>query len=165
MDQAPAKKVGYHIKDASFDDMQNILSMSKEFFTESNYNGFLTFSEEKLKNHLYMAWGEWPRSFVTKIINFDNEPIGYAHVQYDSIFTVENVGNLYQFYIRQGNRGGIAARILRDAVDDQFEQWDCRIRYAECGAGLDAKKNNMIFSNLWSKIGFEFLGTALYKRG
>jgi len=153
----------YHALRVGYREIDQIIAMSSVFFTESNYGGRMTFSPENLRKHLICAWSGG--DFVTiMLIAADGRGAGYAHVQRDAMFTREPVGDLYQFYILPDHRATGGARVLRDAVVAQYRAWGCKMWYAESGAGLPGK-NDMLFSNLWRKIGFESLGTVLFKRG
>jgi len=162
----PAGTVEYRVVEAGYDEMDAILDLSERFFVESNYADHLTFDRIKLRSNLFCAWQNRPRDFITFVLMTDErEPAGFAHVRREDVFTVECVGELYQFYILPNHRGRGAARMLRDACQVRFDAWGCRISYVECGSGLDAGKNDKLFFNLWGKIGYKFLGTALFKRG
>lgn len=154
----------FRVTKAGYDEMSDIMEMSGRFFEESNYKGITSFDHDKLRSNLFMAWAG--QDFVTLIVHHAfGTPVGYAHVRREDIFTKESIGELYQFYILPEYRGTGAARALRDAVAAQFADWGCALSYVECGAGLDSLKNDVLFFNLWGKIGYKFLGRALYRRG
>lgn len=156
----------YLVVEAGYDEMDAIIDLSQKFFDESNYGGHVTFNPEKLRGNLFIAWRNRPRDFITfMLVSSYGEPSGFAHVRRDDIFTDENIGELYQFYVLPSHRGTGGSRALRDAVEEQFQLWDCKLKYVECGAGLDDAKNDVLFFNLWGKIGYKFLGSALFKRG
>lgn len=158
--------IDYRVVVAGYDEMDAILDLSEKFFSESNYAGHTTYAPAKLRGNLFLAWQSYPRDFITFVlVSCYGEPAGYAHVRMTDFYTQEPIGDLFQFYVLPHHRGTGGARALRDAVEQQFKDWDCRLKYVECGAGLDDGKNNMLFFNLWSKIGYKFLGSALFKRG
>ena len=161
-----ARQTEYSVVEAGYDEMLDILELSAKFFEESNYRNCTTFNPDKLRDKLFIAWSQRPRDFITLIVrDGGGRPAGFAHVRREDVFTDENLGDLYQFYILPEHRGRGAARILRDAVDRQFRAWECAFSYVECGAGLDDDKNEMLFFNLWRKIDYQFLGRALYRKG
>jgi len=156
----------FRVVEASYDEMDELLDLSEAFFKESNYHGHTTFNRQKLRGNLFQAWQNRPRDFITFVaVTAYGRMAGFAHVRREDVFTNEDIGELYQFYVLPEYRGTAVGRRLRDAVDQQFQDWKCAFSYVECGAGLDARKNDMLFFNSWRKIGFEFLGTVLFKRG
>lgn len=159
------KPIAYSVDRAGYDDMLDLLELSAKFYQESNYRNCTTLDLDKLRDNLFIAWKSG--DFITLLVRADGVrmPVGYAHVRRESVFTAENLGDLYQFFIVPAHRGRGAARMLRDAVDRQFRDWECALSYVECGAGLDDGKNDMLFFNLWRKIGYQFLGRALYRKG
>lgn len=159
------EKPDYRVVEARYDDMPAILDLSERFFSESNYTQHLTFDRMKLRGNLFVAWQPRPKDFITLLVTLDRQPVGFAHIRREDVFTVEAIGELYQFYILPEHRGSGASRMLRDACQARFDGWGCALTYVECGAGLDPRKNDMLFFNLWSKIGYQFLGSALFKRG
>lgn len=156
-------RTDYRVIVAGYDEMPSILELSSRLFDESNYRTRTTYSPNKLRQKLFMSWARRPQDFITFMLFCGDQPAGYAHVQRDDVFTEESIGELYQFYIAPEHRGSGGARLLRDFVDRQFDEWNCVIRYVECGVGIDEEKNNKQFFNLWAKIGYKFLGTLSFK--
>lgn len=153
----------FRIKKAAYNEMKAIIALSCKFHAESNFSQLTRFSPNKLEENLYLAWANKPCNFITLCVFRDEIMAGYAHVTRDDFATEESTGSIYQFYILPEYRGTGAARALRDAVEDQFNQWDCKLKYVECGCGFDNEQNDVLFSNLWSKIGYKFIGTLLFK--
>lgn len=151
----------YSVRSAKPHDMTQILEMSEGFFQESNNSRSVTFSKENLRKTLTEQWSN--PQFRTIIVQKDGKMAGYAHVDCQTAFTNEPIGEVYQFYIDPPHRGTVASRLLTAACDGQFSEWKCPISYTECGSGIDKEKNNKLFFNLWSKFGYCFLGTALFK--
>ncbi len=153
----------YTAKRAAYDEVPGVISLSRKFYLESNYNGITKFNPLKLEKNLFNAWAS--KEFVTICIFNGSNMVGFAHVTKDDFATDECTGSIYQMFIDPDHRGTGAARVLRDAIEAQFDAWGCVLKYAECGCGFDDPKNNMLFSNLWAKIGYQFLGSLLFKRG
>lgn len=157
-------KPNYQVVKADIEHLDRLMRLSQEFFDESNFAGIMTYAPQRWRENLIAAWES--DAFMTLIVNdpTDGRTVGYAHIVREAAYTVEALGEIYQWFIEKDARGRGAARALRDAVNLQFDRWDCRLRYVECSAGLDAGKNDKQFFNLWAKIGYEFLGTALIQR-
>lgn len=140
-------------------DVPRILEVAKEFFFESGY-AHLTFDGDQYSKILHnCASSEDIRIFIAEA---NNEIAGYVIVCLAREYTVENVGETYQFYVRERYRGTNAARSLVDAAIRQFDLWNCVLSYVVADPRM-RKENNKLFSNLWKKFGYMDSGIQMVR--
>lgn len=146
-------------------DVEDLIKLSSEFFHESGHYKNLTFDANLLRAQLEVRWREDP-DFLTYVVleNVTGAYVGFAHFFREKVFSQEYIGETWQFYVKPEHRGTGASRLLAYVIDRQFEEWGCAISYAECGSALDNGRTNKLFFNLWSRFGYSFLGTSLFKQ-
>lgn len=142
-------------------DLEAVTDAAIEFGLESDNAQFM--APDKYRKLIGSYIGvPFVASFVA--VTDDGEIAGYIHIYAQDDWTTCLMGDLYQFYVRAKYRGTEAARLLRDAADEQFADWGCVRAYlcADTGfqdGGLGLKK----FANLWGKNGFETTGISMKK--
>jgi len=154
----------FFIRDAMHSELKQIVSLAAEFFKESNFSRAgltvdLAQYEKTLQNY-------WRYPSVKSIVALDEatgELLGYVHVYAQRDYTVELVGEMYQFYVRKDARRSHVPRALVEAACRQFDDWGCVRSYAECAPGLPDKKSIMTFTNLWRKFGYQQVGVTLMR--
>lgn len=116
---------------------------------------------------LLVMWWEENKDFLTILVEDENEIAGYANVMKMGgplDIVLDAIGEIHQYYISPNHRGKGASRVLNEAIDAQFDKWDCLIRHVECACGLDSDgSNDKLFSNMWKKRGYKLLGTNLFR--
>lgn len=138
-----------------------LMDCAQCLFDESNFNGVLTASRDKYR-HLLNHYVSSP--YVAGFIAMDNEVVvGYVLIYCQEDYTVERVGELFQFFVRPEYRGSMVARSLIKAATQQWDEWGCVRTYAEAAPGFDDIKHLMLFKNLWRKFGFEQVGITMLR--
>lgn len=153
----------FKIRDAWHSEIPQIVALANDFFKESDFSrSGLTVDLVAYRKTIENYW-RYPS--VKSIVALDEEMnvLGYVHLYCQRDYTVELVGELYQFYVKPEYRKTPVPRALVEAACKQFDEWGCARSYAECAPGLPDKKSIMTFTNLWRKFGYQQVGVTLLR--
>jgi len=158
----------FFIRDAYQSEIPQIVKLAGQFFLESDFSrSGLTVDLNRYRKTLENYW-RYPsvKSIVAISEEEENygEVLGYVHVYMQQDYTVESVGEMYQFYVQPKARGSRVPRALVEAAVKQFDEWGCARSYAECAPGLPNEKHLKTFSNLWAKFGYRQVGVTLLRQ-
>jgi hypothetical protein len=147
------------------EDYDQFLMLAERFFNESDNSGLVTFRKDKCLKFLESA-AQNPDE-VSVIVAFDKNNVmgGYSIPIMQNVFSTENIGDLYQFYVAPEHRKTYCSRELAFATHRQFKAWNCAISYSYVASGLtDNQKNVALFKNLWQKIGYMQSGIIMINK-
>lgn len=151
-------KMKIDVYEARAEDIDDLVEEAETFFKESTMKG-LTPDPDKYKDFLQRFIGNpYVVCFVARKQD-TNEIVGYSSAFVHDNYLVENVGELYQFYICPEARGSGLSRILAEKVINKFEEWNCKKAFVQSYSDIDLK----LFENLWSKFGFNVVGLTMSK--
>lgn len=149
------------VEKVSAERLDDILGLGTVFFYESD-NKNLTLDLNLYKESLLSVINHINHAIFMVFNN--EEPVGYIIVYQDREFTVEFIGEIYQYYILPEYRGTKAFTMLRDAVNKQFQDWGVAKGYMTASSGVgDVKKNNQLIENAWRKSGYTTTGLVMTK--
>lgn len=152
--------MSYTIRETGVTDINDITTAAINFFKESDMLGTLQVAPDNYVRFLHGAIGhENVKSFNARD-DETGEIVGYIHIYYQTDYTVERVGELFQFYVAPSQRGKGLARELVSRAVQQWKDWGCKRIYAEVSSGL-SNNNNGKFKNLFGKFGFREQGIVL----
>lgn len=156
--------MNFIVREAMHSEIPAIVRLAKDFFDESNFSrSGLTADLDAYRRTIENYW-RYPsvKSFVA--LDSDNgDLLGYVHVYMQQDYTVEKVGEMYQFYVVPRARKTPVTRELVAAACHQFDEWGCARSYCECAPGLPDEKSIKTFSNLWRKFGYVEVGVTLMR--
>lgn len=156
----------FFVRPTTWHDLDRVAELANEFFKESNFSrSGLTVDLEAYKKTIK---NYWRNPYVASFIALDaetSELLGYVHIYAQADYTVELVGEMYQFYVAPRARATGVSRALVKAACEQWDAWGCVRAYCEAAPGLDDEKHLMTFRNLWGKFGFEQIGITLMRQG
>lgn len=148
----------YKVRSASLSDLEHLLDIAVEFFHESNNE------EGGLDLPLYrvrLIEALEDLSYDTIIVLDGDRIVAYAVIFWVRDFTLKRIGEMVSFYVRPEYRGKDVSRMLRDAIENRWDDWGCFRSFVEAASGI---KNSVgLFSNLWKKAGYETAGVILMK--
>lgn len=158
------KKPDFIVREGMRSEIPQIVALAKQFFDESNFSRSgltvdLVAYQRTIENY-------WRHSMVCSIValcKHTGDLLGYCHIYAQRDYTVELVGEMYQFYVRPDARGTLVPRELVRAAAAKFDEWGCVRSYAECAPGLPDVKSVKTFANLWGKFGYKQIGVALLR--
>lgn len=151
----------FTIRSALTSEVDQLLQAAEEFFYEGEFRS-LTFDRECYRNHLLNYLSDISSDVISA---WDEDTLcGYVIIFCTREYTKENVGDQYQFYVRPDYRGTGVSRLLVDAAEKRFDDWNCAISHTAADPRLDKHpKNNSLFCNLWAKFGYKTTGVLLTK--
>lgn len=154
------KDVVVKVYRACRDDVDEIVALAKGFFEESNLSKNLTLKE-----------ANWRRT-VTDYIDYESvnaiiavvngNIVGYCLVYWQEDYTVERIGEMYQFYVLPEFRKTIVPRSLIKYAVKQYEEWGCKRCYLDASPGMGDTQLKS-FENLWGKFGYEKVGMTMMR--
>jgi GNAT superfamily N-acetyltransferase len=153
---------GVEIIKADESHLDELFLLAERFWRESNFQTQgLTLRSDFWKgtvaNHIGL---EDTAAFAARL---DGKIVGYVLIYYQTDFTFEPIGEMFQFYVIPEMRGSGVARALVQAADDQYKAWGCVRAYCEASPGISHKDHLGLFRNLWGKFGFKETGITLMK--
>lgn len=142
--------------------LEELWTLAEQFWYESNFdNGKITlqpdFWKQTVANHIDLP----DTAAISAVI--DGKIVGYVLIYYQTDFTKEPIGEMFQFYVSPEFRGTNVARMLVDAAVNQYEAWGCVRAYCEASPGLSHRDHLSHFRNLWAKFGYKEVGITLMK--
>lgn len=158
------RELGFFIRPTTWHDLDRVAELAGQFFIESNFSrSGLTVNLEAYKQTIK---NYWRNPYVTSFIAIEEETsdiLGYVHIYAQRDYTVELVGEMYQFYVIPRARGTHVSRALVAAACEQYDAWGCARSYCEASPGMPDEKHLMTFRNLWGKFGFNQVGITLMR--
>ncbi len=157
----------YFTRPAHSTDCLQFIDIAVRFFNETTQNGKLTVRPDKFERFFQDALlAPQEIAIILAISEKDWSIAGYSIPVVQAVYTDENIGDLYQFYVAPEHRASGCARALVAATVAQFTQWDCVISHTYAAPGLrGSEKNVALFRNLWQKYDFEQSGVIMTKGG
>lgn len=160
------RKPEFIVREAMRSEIPQIVELARAMFYESSYglNGNATIDTGKFQRTLENYWRYQSAQAIVAMDARNGDVLGYVMIYYQRDFTVEPVGELYQFYVRADMRKTLVPRELAKAATKQFDAWGCVHSYVECGTGFDdGGKSIKTFGNLWGKVGFKQVGAVFIR--
>lgn len=141
------------IRYATYDDIDAVESLCREFAEQSMYGKVMTYSRENalecIKN--------WSSILVAEI---DGKLVGFGAIVIATEFFNEREADIDKFYVQPKYRGTGIARMLAESLVKLAIANDARVIYALCGSGIN-EKNDKMFENLWKKFGLKKTGCLM----
>lgn len=142
--------------------LEEMFALARDFWFESNFHSSgLTISEYSWKDTVRTHIGLDDTAGICARV--DGKIVGYVLIYYQTDYTVERIGEMFQFYVVPEFRGTLVARKLVDAAVKQYEEWGCARAYCEASPGISMRDHLALFRNLWAKYGYEEIGVTLMK--
>lgn len=158
------RKPNFIVRDAMRSEIPQIVRLAAKFFEESNFSrSGLTVDLAAYQRTIENYWRYPLVKSIVALDQHDGDLLGYVHVYCQRDYTVELVGEMYQFYVKPEARGTLVARELVRAACAQFDAWGCMRSYSECAPGLPDEKSVKTFANLWGKFGYKKIGEVLLR--
>lgn len=139
-------------------DTNQLVALATAFFYESN-NRDLTIDTDAYRKTINDYY-RYPSVKTFVAVTDEGDLVGFLHAYFQRDFTVEAIGECYQFYVAPEYRGTRVGRSLIEAAVKQYKIWGCARAYVEAAPGMDAEKHLKTFGNLWGKYGYKFVGQA-----
>lgn len=163
-DGKDTNKPDFIVRDAYQSEIPAIVQLAAEFFLESNFSrSGLTVDLKAYEKTIQNYWRYPTVKSIVALCKHTGDLLGYVHVYAQRDYTVELIGELYQFYVRPDARMTLVPRELVRAACAQWDEWGCKRAYAEAAPGLDNEKSLKTFRNLWGKFGFKQIGITLLR--
>lgn len=151
----------FYTKSSSITELNDVLNAAKEFFDETEFSK-LSYDGERYKEVLTNFYHDPEAEIITAWD--DNNLCGYIIIFYVREYTKENIGEVYQFYVRKKYRKTIVGRLLVNKAEERFDDWKCAVRHSSVDPRMiENTINNSLFCNLWKKFGYKTTGTLLTK--
>lgn len=142
--------------------LKELFTLAERFWHESNYNlKGLTLRPDFWKKTVRAHIGSDDVAALCAVV--DGKIVGYVLIYYQTDFTEEPIGEMFQFYVSPDFRGTNIPRELVKAAQVQYEEWGCARAYCEASAGLTFRDHLSLFRNLWGKFGYKETGITLMK--
>lgn len=139
-------------------DMEQVCRLAERFFYESSFRG-LTINLDAYRKTI-MDYYRYPSVKSLVAVTDQGDIVGYIHIYCQQDYTVELIGEMYQFYVAPEYRGTKVSRSLIEGAVAQYKMWGCAVAYCECAPGMEDEKHLQTFSNLWVKYGYKPVGRA-----
>lgn len=140
------------IKD--IDAMQGLLYPA--YFKESGFKG-LTYNAENTRHMVESYLGN-----VTFIAWDGDKAVGFGSMVIGRTFYDEIEADCEMFFILPEYRGKGVSRLLVEALTKTAELNGAKVMYSSGQSGI-SDKNDKLWNNLWSKFGFNYLGTIMVR--
>jgi ribosomal protein S18 acetylase RimI-like enzyme len=150
------------IRQATAEDIPQMVDVGTEFFKESNFFGGLTVDPVCGAGTFgYMIASQ---DHVVLLAMDEEKLVGFIIFDYVRYYTVELVSHLFLFYVLPEYRNGLlGVRLLREAERIAKEKGSKRF-YCSSTAGLDTDgRTDKKLLNLYKRLGFEELGCFVMK--
>lgn len=149
----------FHANESHLDEM---FALTTRFYYESNFHtASLTLRDDLWKQTLTHHINLDDTAAICACV--DGKIVGYVLVYYQTDFTEERIGEMFQFYVEPEQRGSGVARALVDEAVKQYKEWGCVRAYCEASPGIAMRDHLGLFKNLWGKFGYEQIGITLMK--
>lgn len=142
--------------------LDELFTLAERFWFESNFStAGLTLAPDFWKDTVRRHIGLSDTAAICAKVN--GKIVGYALIYYQTDFTVERIGEMFQFYVEPEHRAsGIARALVVEAVK-QYRAWGCARAYCEASPGISMRDHLALFKNLWAKQGYYEIGITLMK--
>ena len=142
--------------------LDELFTLAENFWHESNYNnGKITLAPHFWKDTVRQHIGLDDTAAIC--VRHNEKIVGYVLIYYQTDYTIERIGEMFQFYVTPDYRGTEVARMLVDAAVNQYKEWGCVRAYCEASPGISFKDHLGLFRNLWGKFGYEEVGITLMR--
>jgi GNAT superfamily N-acetyltransferase len=146
---------------AGKDDVEEICTLAERFFQESNFHGSLTLDPKGWRKTVSDNIDNPDAAAVIAVV--EGKIVGYCLIYCQRDYTVEAVGEMFQFYIMPEYRGTIVARSVLKYVMRQYDEWGCVRCYAEASPVMTDERHLKMFENLWSKYDYSKVGVVMMR--
>lgn len=141
------------------EDADAFIDTAKCFFDESR-NSALRPDIEKFRSIVLKAI-KHPDHVVILLAKENGKVLGYAILNTYQDYTVDPLGDMYQFYVHPAHRGKGVSRELAEAIISQFDAWGCPISHISADTGIDDGLTTQLFHNLFAKVGYKQTGIIM----
>lgn len=149
------------IRKAHKGDLDQLVELGARFYQESNFLGNLTMSKNNYRATIAPYLG---MDYVAPIVAVRaGQILGYLHIYAQRDYTVELVGEVYQFYVLPEYRSSGVSRALVEAANLQYAEWKVARGYVEAAPGMGAEEHLKLFENLWGRFGYKKIGIVMMK--
>lgn len=157
---------GFYAHHAGIEDLDDIMRLGGMFFNESIFAGVTQFDSDRFyKVVRVLIEADMNHTAFLVLRDYETgEAVGFTCIYCEQVYTTGPVGEVYLFYIDPAHTGTGAARVMRDAVIEHFDEWGCVVSYMESGSDLDDPAYAKIFENLWAKRGYKNTGAVMAKK-
>ena len=151
-----------NIFEANETHLDEMFDLAERFWYESNYSveGMTLrpdFWKQTVRNHIGLD------DTAAICAELDGKIVGYCLIYYQTDYTVERIGEMFQFYVQPEYRKTHVARKIVEAVVKKYDEWGCKRCYCEASPGLSHRDHLSLFKNLWSKFGYKEVGITLMR--
>jgi ribosomal protein S18 acetylase RimI-like enzyme len=130
------KKYDIEVYEGTDSDVEEIATLAERFFRESNFHNDLTLAPIGWRKTLYENIANPSARAIIAVDAAHGRIVGYVLIYKQRDYTVESVGELFQFYVSPEYRRTSVARSLIQAAVNQFDAWGCARCYAEASPGM-----------------------------
>lgn len=153
-----AYNIDFEIRPSTPEDIDRIQDLLyPDYFNETIFKG-LTYNPE---NTRLMIEG-YVNNKYTLIAEAEGQVIGFTSLLVGNTFYSEIEADVEFFCVRSDYRGSAVARALAGQILEAGKVFGATVFYAACASGID-EHNDALWKNLWSKFGFQKLGTVMIK--
>ena len=157
-----AQPESVEIFNADASNLEEMFALAENFWHESNFQtAGLTLAPDFWKNTVRAHIGLPDTAGICASI--DGAIVGYVLVYYQTDYTVERIGEMFQFYVKPEYRSTKVARKLVEAAVNQYKEWGCARAYCEASPGIAMRDHLALFRNLWGKYDYQEIGVTLMK--
>lgn len=153
-----AKKADFTLSFATYQDVHEIEPFLYEYFKESGYSDGLTYDADTTKATI----AQWiPQICV--LARVDGQLAGIFAMYFTHTYYKEPECDVIIFYVSPEYRGTGVSRGLVNALTAISDKNGAAVIYTSSASGISSK-NNKMYANLFTKFGFEDLGTELIRK-
>lgn len=134
-------------------DLSQMVKLGEQFFAESEFPTFSTFSPRGFELSLREALAD--DRAVCFVFEENGKIEAFLIYQIDATYTVEPIGLLYLFYVVPEKRRSPIGRIMLSLAEGHAKANGCVAFYGGVMAGIGKTENSM--RNLYTKAGYKEL--------
>jgi len=151
--------MAYTLEFAKYKDAQDIQNLLyPDYFEASIYSG-LDYDPVSTLQYIY----EWISEYCVLARDDAGSIVGILGFYLANTYYKQKECDIVIFYIHPDHRGKGVSRMLVKFLNGFCEKrGDVGVIYTTSGSGM-SEKNNMLYTNLFKKEGFEVLGTELIR--
>lgn len=138
-------------RDATADDIPELVAGGRRFFAESEFTEFAEFSPENYEKHLRVLMDLPTYRFI--LFTVDGKIEGMLSYALDVFYTSKPIALMGLFYVTPEHRRSPAGRLLLDLAIKRAKEDGATVFYAGSQAGIQSVAKTM--PNLFRKFGFE----------
>lgn len=151
----------FYVRPAVKMDLDQLVELGARFYQESNFLKGASMSKKNYRQTLDRYIGLPYTAGILAVR--DGQVIGYVYIYAQSDYTVELIGECYQFFVLPEYRGSGVARALVEAAVLQYADWKVARAYVEAAPGMDDPQHIGQFKNLWGRYGYQQIGIVMLK--